>query len=141
MIYLLDTNTCVFLIRKKSPVVLQNLTRHALTTIAISALTVAELQYGVEKSAAPRQNQAALDSFLLPFTLLPFDDGDAVVYGTIRSYLEVQGTPIGAIDTLLAAQALRAGLIVVTNNVREFERVPGLQIEDWTKPHEPPIIP
>ncbi len=136
MKYLLDTNTCVLLIRKKAPNVLQNLTRHTFTDIAVSALTVAELQYGVAKSAYPAQNQEALDYFLLPLTILPFDDRDGGTYGAIRSYLEAQGTPIGAIDMLLAAQAVRNTLIFVTNNVREFERVPGLMIEDWTKPQD-----
>ena len=133
MNYLLDTNTCVLLIRKKAANVLQNLTQHAFTDIAVSALTVAELQYGVAKSAYPAQNAVALEYFLLPLTILPFDDEDGATYGTLRSYLEAQGTPIGAIDMLLAAQAVRKALIFVTNNVREFERVPGLTIEDWTK--------
>lgn len=134
MSYLLDINICVLLIRHKSQRVLQQLTQHPFTAIAVSALTVAELQYGVQKSAQPSQNQQALDYFLLPLTILPFDEEAATTYGKIRVYLEVQGRPIGAIDTLLAAQAVRYKLIFVTNNVREFARVPGLSIEDWTKP-------
>jgi tRNA(fMet)-specific endonuclease VapC len=134
MRYLLDTNICVLLIRQKSQIVLQKLTQHPFTDIAVSAITVAELQYGVAKSVHTTQNQQALDYFLLPLTILPFDDRVATTYGEIRVYLEVQGTPIGAIDTLLAAQAVSYKLIFVTNNVREFARVPGLTIEDWTKP-------
>jgi len=134
MRYLLDTNICVLLIRQKSQTVLQKLTQHPFTDIAVSAITVAELQYGVAKSAHPAQNQQALDHFLLPLTILPFDDEVATMYGEIRVYLEAQGTPIGAIDTLLAAQAVSHKLIFVTNNVREFARVPGLTVEDWTKP-------
>jgi tRNA(fMet)-specific endonuclease VapC len=134
MRYLLDTNICVLLIRQKSKQVLQKLTQHALTDIVVSTLTVAELQYGVQKSAQPSQNQHALDHFLLPLAILPFDEHVAVTYGEIRAYLEAQGTPIGAIDTLLAAQALSYNLILVTNNTREFARVPGLTVEDWTKP-------
>jgi tRNA(fMet)-specific endonuclease VapC len=134
MRYLLDTNICVLLIRQKSQQVLQQLTQHPFTDIAVSAITVAELQYGVQKSAHPSQNQQALDYFLLPLTILPFDEDAATTYGAIRTYLEARGAPIGAIDTLLAAQAASHKLIFVTNNVREFARVPGLTIEDWTKP-------
>ena len=134
MRYLLDTNICAYLIRHKSPVVVQHLTQHPFTDIAVSSITVAELQYGVTKSAAPPQNQLALDHFLLPLTLIPFDETAAIQYGEIRTYLEAHGTPIGAMDLLIAAQALAFGLIVVTNNMREFSRVPGLIIEDWTQP-------
>jgi tRNA(fMet)-specific endonuclease VapC len=132
--YLLDTNICVLLIRQKSPQVLTKLTSHAITDIALSAMTVAELRYGVQKSSQPAQNQQALDQFLVPLTILPFDESDAIVYGQIRADLEAQGLPIGALDTLIAAQAIRYNLILVTNNVREFARVPSLAIEDWTKP-------
>jgi len=134
MNYLLDTNICVLLIRQQSPQVLTKLTSHPITDIAISAITVAELQYGVHKSSRPTQNQQALDQFLLPLTIIPFDENDAVAYGQIRTNLEAQGLPIGALDTLIAAQAVQYNLILVTNNVREFARVPGLAIEDWTKP-------
>ena len=133
MNYLLDTNICVLLIRQKSPQVLAKLTSHSITDIGLSALTVAELQYGVHKSSQPDQNQQALDQFLLPLTSIPFDDQDAIAYGRIRSTLEAQGLPIGAIDTLIAAQAVRYNLTLVTNNVREFARIPNLAIEDWTK--------
>jgi tRNA(fMet)-specific endonuclease VapC len=134
MNYLLDTNICVLLIRQKSPQVLAKLTSYALTDIGISAITVAELQYGVQKSSRPTLNQPALDQFLLPLNIIPFDEQDAIVYGHIRARLEAQGLPIGALDTLIAAQALQYNLILVTNNVREFARVAGLTVEDWTKP-------
>jgi len=131
--YLLDTNICVLLIRQKSPQVLTKLTSHSITDIGLSVLSVAELQYGVQKSNRPNQNQQALDQFLLPLTSIPFDEQDAIAYGQIRATLEAQGFPIGALDTLIAAQAVRHNLILVTNNVREFARVPNLAIEDWTK--------
>jgi tRNA(fMet)-specific endonuclease VapC len=134
MNYLLDTNICVLLIRQKSPLVLSKLTSHPIIDIGISAITLAELQYGVDKSSQPTQNQQALDQFLLPLTILPFDEQDAIAYGQIRAKLEAQGLPIGALDTLIAAQAIHYNLILVTNNIREFVRVPGLVIEDWTKP-------
>lgn len=132
MTYLLDTNICVLLIRQKSPQVLEKLTSHLITDIAVSAITVAELQYGVQKSSQPARNQAALDRFLLPLTILPFDMEDAIIYGQIRAGLEAQGLPIGALDTLIAAQAVHYKLILVTNNVREFVRVSSLTVEDWT---------
>jgi tRNA(fMet)-specific endonuclease VapC len=134
MRYLLDTNICVYLIRQKSSVVLQHLTQLAFIDVAVSSITVAELQYGVAKSSAPQQNEIALDHFLLPLTIIPFDETAAGPYGEIRTYLESQGAPIGAMDLMIAAQAQSLGLIVVTNNVREFSRVPNLAIEDWTKP-------
>ena len=134
MNYLLDTNICVLLIRQKSPQVLTRLTGHPITDIGISAMTVAELQYGVQKSSRPAQNEQALDQFLLPLTIISFDENDAVAYGQIRANLEAQGLPIGALDTLIAAQAVQHNLILATNNVLEFARVPGLAIEDWTKP-------
>ena len=133
MSYLLDTNICVLLIRQKSPQVLAKLTSHSIVDIGLSALTVAELHYGVWKSSRPNQNQQALDQFLLPLTSIPFDQQDALAYGQIRATLEAQGLPIGAVDTLIAAQAVRYNFILVTNNMREFARVPNLAIEDWTK--------
>ncbi len=134
MNYLLDTNICVLLIRQKSPQVLTKLTSHPITDIGISAISVAELQYGVQKSSRPTHNQQALDHFLLPLTIIPFEADGAIAYGQIRAHLEAQGLPIGALDTLVAAQAIQYTLILVTNNVREFARVSSLAIEDWTKP-------
>jgi tRNA(fMet)-specific endonuclease VapC len=134
MMFLLDTNICILLIRQKSTQVLATLTSYAITDIGISAITVAELQYGVQRSTKQPQNQQALDQFLLPLTILPFDDGTALQYGRIRAYLEAQGLPIGALDTLIAAQAVQHNLTLVTNNIREFSRVPGLAVEDWTQP-------
>ena len=134
MNYLLDTNICVLLIRQKSPQVLTKLTSHPITDIGISAITVAELQYGVRKSSRPAQNQPALDQFLLPLTIISFDDDAARAYGQIRGNLESQELSIGALDNLIAAQAVHYNLVLVTNNVREFARVPDLAIEDWSKP-------
>jgi tRNA(fMet)-specific endonuclease VapC len=134
MMFLLDTNICILLIRQKSTQVLATLTSYAITDIGISAITVAELQYGVQRSTKQPQNQQALDQFLLPLTILPFDDGTALQYGRIRAYLEAQGLPIGALDTLIAAHAVQHNLTLVTNNIREFSRVHGLTVEDWTQP-------
>lgn len=134
MRYLLDTNTCVALIRQRPPEVLSRITKHQITDIAVSVLTIAELQYGVNKSSQVQQNQQALDQFLIPFTLLDFDYAAAQAYGPIRATLEVQGIPIGPLDTLLAAQAVAHNLVLATNNTKEFSRIPQLILEDWTKP-------
>jgi len=132
MKYMLDTNICVGIIRNKAPQVVHKLARIAITDVTLSSITVAELQFGVEKSTRPDQNQQALDQFLVPLTILDFDYNAALTYGQIGAYLEAQGTPIGSLDTLIAAQALSQSLTLVTNNTKEFSRVPGLAIEDWT---------
>jgi tRNA(fMet)-specific endonuclease VapC len=134
MRYLLDTNTCVALIRQRPTELLNRMKQQQLPDIAISTITIAELQYGVNKSSNVQQNQQALDQFLIPFTFVEFDYASAQAYGPIRTFLEAQGTPIGPLDTLLAAQAIAHSLIFITNNTREFSRVPQLRIEDWTKP-------
>ena len=97
----------------------------------LSTVTLAELQYGVAKSAFPERNQEALDAFTLPLEVIAFDAAAALAYGAIRATLERQGTPIGAMDLLIAAQARSLGITLVTNNPREFGRVEGLQIATW----------
>lgn len=134
MQYLLDTNICIALIRQRSPIVIQHVTTHSITDIFLSAITIAELQYGVNKSTHVAQNQHALNQFLIPFSVLTFDDSAAQAYGPIRATLELQGAPIGPLDTLIAAQAIAYGCVLVTNNTKEFARIPQLVIEDWTKP-------
>ena len=133
--YLLDTNTCVALIRQVAGAerILRRLTRHRVTEVAVAALTVAELDFGVKKSREPARNRARLDQFLLPLQILPFDDAAAAQYGAVRADLERRGLGIGPIDTLLAAQALSLAAVMVTNNTAEFERVPGLIVEDWSR--------
>ncbi|MCP4540569.1 MAG: type II toxin-antitoxin system VapC family toxin [Chloroflexi bacterium] len=131
MKYLLDTNICIYLIKRKPPQVLQKFQAHPAGEIGISAITVAELQFGVQKSQYVEQNQRALQQFLLPLVCAPFDVRAADAYGEIRATLESQGTPIGSLDTLIAAHALSLDATLVTNNLREFSLVPDLQVVNW----------
>jgi tRNA(fMet)-specific endonuclease VapC len=132
MRYMLDTNICIYVIRGKPAGLLQKLTSYPISDIAVSSVTVAELQFGVQRSNYPQQNQLALNQFLVPLNILDFDYDAATAYGEVRAYLEAQGTPIGSLDTLIAAHALSRNLTLVTNNTREFSRVSGLLIEDWS---------
>lgn len=134
MKYLLDTNICIFVIRQKPPIVLQRFQQFLANELAISAVTLAELRYGADKSSNPAKNHLALDGFLAAIQIVDFDSQAAELYGQIRADLEKSGTPIGPLDTLIAAHALRHGVPVVTNNSAEFSRVNGLIVEDWTLP-------
>lgn len=131
---ILDTNTCIYLIRRRSPEALRRFEQFEVGEVAVSAITLSELRYGAEKSARPEQNREALGRFLLPLEVSSYGVEATLSYGRIRASLEKQGTPIGPLDTLIAAHAVSLGTILVTNNTREFQRVPGLQIEDWTSP-------
>ena len=131
MTYMLDTNICVYAIKNNPEQVLEKLKQNLSNRICISAITLAELQHGVEKSMNPEKNSMALLQFLSILDILPFDDLAAVEYGKICAYLQKRGTPIGTMDMLIAAHAKTGNLIIVTNNVREFERVPDLKIENW----------
>jgi tRNA(fMet)-specific endonuclease VapC len=102
-----------------------------LGSIGISTITMAELQYGVHKSQMLEKNQVALNSFLLPLEIAPFEENAAAEYGKIRSALEKSGVSIGSLDTLIGAHAKSLNAILVTNNIREFERIEGLKIENW----------
>ena len=133
MNYLLDTNICIYLIRKKPAVVLRRMQAKQPGQIAISTITLAELEYGIARSRYPDRNRIALLEFLLPFAILDFDQKACVDYGRIRASLAAKGRPIGPMDLLLAAQAKSRGLVLVTNNVKEFRRIDGLKIENWTR--------
>ena len=131
MRYLLDTNICIYLIKKKPLQVLEKLRTLAIVDVGISAVTLAELEFGVAKSSRPQQNNEALQTFVVPLEILPFDDRAACSYGEIRAYLEKKGQPIGSLDMLIAAHASSLSLTLVTNNLREFKKVPGLDVESW----------
>lgn len=130
---MLDTNICVYTIRKKPERVLRHLQRHRVSDIGVSAITLSELEYGVSRSVKPKQNKLALIEFLAPIEILPYDDMAAREYGELRAHLEEDGTPIGSLDMLIAAHALSLKCTLVTNNEVEFQRVPGLSIENWTR--------
>jgi len=132
MIYMLDTNICIYIIKRKPEKVLNKFFSFDIGDICISSVTFSELVYGVEKSQYHQKNREALEEFVLPLSVLPFDDNSSYHYGFIRSYLEKNGTPIGSLDTMIAAHARSSNAILVTNNTKEFSRVPDLKIEDWS---------
>jgi tRNA(fMet)-specific endonuclease VapC len=117
-------------LKRRPPQVLARWQRCAIGDLGLATVTLVELEYGVAKSQEPARNQAALAAFTLPLELVAFDAPAAAASGPIRATLERQGTPIGAMDLLIAAHARSLGVILVTNNVREFGRVPGLRIEN-----------
>lgn len=131
--WLLDTNICLYLIKKRPEAVPRRLRAVDVADVAVSSITVAELQYGVAKSLRPEQNALALAAFLAPLGVEVFDDAAAAACGPLRADLERLGTPIGSMDLLIAAHALAHGRIVVTNNTRPFDRVAGLRVENWAE--------
>jgi tRNA(fMet)-specific endonuclease VapC len=133
MPWLLDTNTCIYIIKQKPVSVFEKFNAIAPGQIALSMITLAELEYGARKSAAVEKNLSALHQFSIPFDILPFDYNATVEYGIIRADLETRGMPIGPLDTLIAAHARSLNYVLVTNNEKEFSRVNGLQVENWVK--------
>lgn len=131
MSFLIDTNICIYIMNKRPPEVIQKFKTMEVGQIAISSITVSELQYGVSKSKYREQNLKRLDEFLTPFQILPYEEHTSKFYGEIRSHLEYQGTIIGPLDLLIAAHALSQNLILVTNNEKEFNKIPSLKVENW----------
>ncbi len=130
MKYLLDTDICIYLINERPRGVLARFRRHEVGDIGVSSVTVSELAWGVAKTGSAR-NRAALEAFLLPLEIAPYDLAAALRYGEVRAELAKRGRPIGPLDTMIAAHALSLGVTLVTNNVREFGRVRNLTIENW----------
>jgi tRNA(fMet)-specific endonuclease VapC len=130
---MLDTNTCIALIKRNPARALQQFSKYQIGDIGISTVTLAELRYGVFKSQHQAKNHAALEEFILPLELAAFDEEATLAYGLLRANLEKQGTPIGPLDTMIAAHALSLSVTLITNNVREFNRVPKLKVVDWIK--------
>jgi tRNA(fMet)-specific endonuclease VapC len=131
MKYLLDTNMCIYIIKKHPPRVFEKLKSLDIEDVGISAITAAELEYGVSKSSMPEKNRLALTKFTAPLQILPFEEKAAEAYGRLGASLEKTGTVIGSFDLLIGAQAKSENLILVTNNVSEFGGIPGLKLENW----------
>ena len=129
--YLLDTNICIYLIKNSYPFMTEKVFSYEPSDIAISSITVFELEYGASKSKWGEETKRKLAVFLSPFTILHFSTEDAIAAGQVRAELEKNGRPIGPYDTLIAAQGISRGLTVVTHNTDEFIRVPGIKLEDW----------
>ena len=134
MKYLLDTNVCADYLNGRHPPVVERIQACRPGDIVIGSIMEAELRYGVNRSVHQRANQARLEALLANFDVVPFDSKAAVAYGRIRSALEAGGTPIGPNELFIAAQALALELVLVTDNVAEFGRVPGLKVENWRQP-------
>jgi len=128
---MLDTNICIYIIKQQPVTVLKRFLEYQIGDIGISSITLSELRYGVAKSTHQEKNTKALDEFITPLEVVSFDEEAAHIYGEIRAGLEKAGTPIGAMDMLIAAHAVSLGIPLVTNNTREFVRIPILNIIDW----------
>lgn len=131
MNYLLDTNICIYLIKRKPPEVLQRFRQLQPGSVFISSVTTSELYYGAQKSQRVQTNLEALNNFLLPFRIVDYDESASFLYGELRADLEKRGQPIGPLDMMIAAHALSLDMPLVTNNTKEFERVKGLKLENW----------
>jgi tRNA(fMet)-specific endonuclease VapC len=131
--YLLDTNICIYAIKQKHEKLLDLIKEKSGEGLFISSLTVAELEFGVQNSQRVDRNRIAMIKFLSYFNILNFDGSDAIEYGKIKAELRKKGQIIGQIDLLLAAQAVNRKMTLITNNLKEFLRVDGLKVEDWSQ--------
>ena len=131
MKYMLDTNICIGLIRQKPQNLIQRLMLCQPGEVGVSSITIAELAHGANKSNQIEQNLSALEQFLLPLEVADFDQQASAAYGVVRAYLEREGKIIGSMDLLIGSHALSLGIILITNNMNEFQRIPKLKIEDW----------
>ena len=131
MKYLLDTNICIYLIKRKPIEVFNRFQSHRIHEVAISVVTYFELQYGIEKSKFRIKSENALRNFIKNLNVFVLDMEASAKAASVRAYLETKGTPIGAYDLLIAGTALARKMVLVTNNTNEFERVPGLLLENW----------
>ncbi len=131
MTYMLDTNICIYVMKQRPAAVLERFRQELDAGLCISSITLAELEFGMKNSSDPARNELALLRFLAPLSVLPFGAAAAADYGEIRACLQRKGTPIGPLDMLIAGHARAEGLALVTNNTKEFARVPGLKLENW----------
>lgn len=130
---MLDTNICIYIIKNKPQSVLDELKKCNVGDVVLSSITVSELIYGAYKSQFVEKNLKAIEHFLVPFDVVEYDYKAALAYGNIRAILEKKGQPIGSLDTLIAAHAKALDVVLVTNNMKEFERVEGLKVENWVR--------
>ncbi len=128
--YLLDTNICIYTIKNRPAHVRDAFVRHQ-EQLCVSTVTVMELIFGAEKSAVPEKNLAVVESFIARLAVLDYDLRAAQHTGQLRAELQKRGKPIGAYDQMIAGHARSQGLVVVTNNLKKFERVPGIRLENW----------
>lgn len=129
--YLFDTNICIYLLNKKYEKIIDRIEQEGIENIGISSMTIAELEFGIEKSLQKERNRMALMGFLLPFKIISFNQNDAYEYGIIRNDLQKKGQIIGNMDLLIGSQAISRDLTLVTNNEKEFERIEHLRTENW----------
>jgi tRNA(fMet)-specific endonuclease VapC len=128
--YMLDTNICIYVIKNRPAALRERFNEHA-DALCISTITLGELFYGVERSARRSQNLRAVEEFAARLEVMPFPAKAAAHFGQIRAELARLGMPCGACDMLIAAHARSEGLTLVTNNIREFQRIPALRIDNW----------
>lgn len=131
MKYMLDTNTCIYAIKNKTDQIIDKMRERISEGICISSISFAELEHEMERSLYPDKNQLMLLKFLVPIEIVPFDSKAAMKYGKIKADLEKEGNTIGTMDMMISAHALSEDMAIVTSNVEEFERVPGLKVENW----------
>jgi tRNA(fMet)-specific endonuclease VapC len=130
-LYMLDTDTCSYIIRERPICVLERFRKLAMEQICISTVTYAELLYGVERSSSKRINRPIIDDFVRHLDVIEWDNAAAEQYGKIRADLEARGQPIGAMDMMIAAHAKSIKAVLVTNNQKHFTRIKGLKVENW----------
>ena len=131
MLYLLDTNTCIYFLNRSSERIISQFKKYSPSEIMLSSITVAELFYGAEKSKARKKNWAVVEDFVSNFGIVPFDEKSCQKYAKIRVSLEKSGVPIGPMDLLIASISLANSFILVTNNIKEFTRIKGLKLVNW----------
>lgn len=131
MIYMLDTNICIYIIKKRPNSILQKFQKIKDTDVCISVITFAELQYGVERSSSKKLNQQVINDFISRLLVLPWDNKAAIEYGKLRNTLNKKGTPVGNMDLMIASHAVSLKMTIVSNNLKEFRRIPKLQYENW----------
>ena len=132
MKYFLDTNICIYFLKNTYPDIRKNLQNNKPAEIKIASVVKAELLFGAMKSQKPKANKQKIESFLSPFKVVPFGDAETEAYATLRTRMEKSGTPIGANDMLIAATVIANNGTLITHNVKEFKRIRGLKIQDWT---------